>query len=444
MTLPKNIRTNIVPVLVLFITAIAVIFYQFVEIPKNLHFDEVEFAKLALSLRDQNYIPYSPLATGHATLYFYILLLSQNLFGINTFALRFPSALFGVVNIVLFYILMKQIFEKDKHPTIIAFLAALIFISMRWYFNFARFSFEVTFLLTLELSSLIFFLMYKKNKPSESDGKPSDSEGKQTLSLICSGIFAGLAYNSYTAGRLFVVIPAIFLFIELLKEKIFPLSLKKLKPLLTFLIPFVILILPITIYLSQNRDIRVYQLFMIMNDKMELTQKIAFVWENIVKTFAMFSFRGDPNGVHNFPNKPALNPILGILFMTGLGLSFWKWKKFPNQLFLVYFFTSLLPTLLVYPWENPHMLRTFTTIPAVVYFVIVSIQFIIEKLGKRIKINWILTAVFLLIITSMIYELRTYFLYQKLVLEESFRKRNGLEFHLKQEGVKPSESEGKL
>ena len=422
MTLPKNIRTNVFPILTLIIVAIGVIFYQFVEIPKNLHFDEVEFAKLALSLRDRGYIPYSPMATGHATLYFYILLFSQNLFGISTFALRFPSALFGVINVMLIYILMRQIFKNDKHQAFISFAAALIFISMRWYFNFARFSFEVTFLLMLELSSLIFFLMYRKNK--------------KLPALILSGIFAGLAYNSYTAGRLFVALPISLILIDAMRQKIFPLTWKKMQPFLYFVIPFVILILPITIYLSQNRDIRIYQLFMVMNDRMELSEKIAFVWQNIVKTFGMFHFRGDDNGVHNFPNKPALNPILGILFVIGLGISFWKWKKFANSLFLVYFFISILPTLLVYPWENPHMLRTFTALPAIAYFIVMAILFFIEKIAKKTNKNWIYAAVMLVIIASMIYELRTYFLYQKPVLEESFRKQKSLEFHLLQEGVK--------
>jgi len=422
MTLPKNIRTNIVPILILITVAIGVIFYQFVEIPKYLHYDEVEFAKLALSLRNKGYIPYSPLATGHATLYFYTLLLSLNIFGISTFALRFPSALFGVVNVVLIYILMRQVFDKDKHQTFISFVTALIFISMRWYFNFARFSFEVTFLLMLELSSLICLFLYRKNK--------------KILPLLFSGIFAGLAYNSYTAGRLFVALPLLLIFIDALKEKFFPLTRKKLQPVLYFLIPFIILILPISIYLSQNRDIRVYQLFMVMNDKMELTEKIAFVWQNIVKTFAMFNFKGDPNGVHNFPNKPALNPILGILSVFGLCLSLWKWKKLANSLFIIYFFISLLPTLLVYPWENPHMLRTFTALPAIVYFIGVTIQFLIDRLGKKINKNFIFTAIMLLIVASMIYELRTYFLYQKPVLEESFRKQQSLEFHLGQEGVR--------
>jgi len=422
MTLPTNIRTNIVPILILITVAIGVIFYQFVWIPKNLHFDEVEFAKLALSLRNKGYIPYSPLSTGHATLYFYILLFSQNLFGINTFALRFPSALFGVVNVVLIYILMRQVFEKDKHQTFISFVAALIFISMRWYFNFARFSFEVTFLLTLELSSLIFLFLYKKsNKMS---------------ALIMSGVFAGLTYNSYTAGRIFVVLPVLLILIDTLRQKIFPFTWKKLQPLLFFFIPFVILILPITIYLSQNRDIRIYQLFMVMNDKMELSEKIAFVWQNIISVLSMFHIRGDVNGAHNFPNKPALNPILGTLFVIGLSMSLWKWKKFTNSLFLIYFFISLLPTLLVYPWENPHMLRTFTVLPAVAYFIVVAIQFFIEKVGKKINKNWIFTAVIVVVTVSMIYELRTYFLYQRGVLEESFRKQKSLEFHLRQEGVR--------
>src|SRR3990167_11072855 len=422
MTLPKNIRTNVFPILTLIIVAIGVIFYQFVEIPKNLHFDEVEFAKLALSLRDRGYIPYSPMATGHATLYFYILLFSQNLFGISTFALRFPSALFGVINVMLIYILMRQIFKNDKHQAFISFAAALIFISMRWYFNFARFSFEVTFLLMLELSSLIFIILYKKNKKNSA--------------LVLSGIFAGLAYNSYTAGRLFVALPLFLLLFEMFKDKKFALKWKNWRPLFIFLIPFLILIMPITIYLSQNRDIRIYQLFMVMNDKMELSEKIAFVWANIKKTFAMFNFKGDPNGVHNFPNKPALNPILGILFVIGLGISFWKWKKFANSLFLVYFFISILPTLLVYPWENPHMLRTFTALPAIAYFIAVAMQFLIEKFEKKINKKWIFAALILVITASMIYELRTYFLYQRLVLEESFRKQNSLEFHLRQEGVK--------
>src|SRR5690349_4262419 len=87
------------------LAAVCLIFYKFTQIPGNISFDELEFAQLALSLSHHAYIPYSPLATGHSTLYFYIILLSFKIFGVNTFSLRLPAALFGVLGAVLFYLL---------------------------------------------------------------------------------------------------------------------------------------------------------------------------------------------------------------------------------------------------------------------------------------------------------------------------------------------------
>ena len=144
----------------------------------------------------------------------------------------------------------------------------------------------------------------------------------------------------------------------------------------------------------------------------------------------MFHFRGDVNGVHNFPNKPALNPIVGVLFAVGLILSLIRWKKISNLIFLIYFGLSILPTILVYPWENPHMLRTFTAIPSVVYFAGVGIYYLIVKVNKYLNLKLIYAGLTIVIILSALYELRTYFLYQSLVLEESFRATKGLDYHL--------------
>ena len=102
------------PIILLTIISAFLIFYRLTEIPKNLSFDEVEFTKLALSLSDKPYIAYSQLATGHSTLYFYILLVSLKTFGINTFALRLPAAIFGILSIIIFYLILEIIFKKDK------------------------------------------------------------------------------------------------------------------------------------------------------------------------------------------------------------------------------------------------------------------------------------------------------------------------------------------
>ena len=65
---------KIAPIIILVIVSVFLIFYRFSDIPKNLSFDEVEFAKLALSLQNKPYTPYSTLAIGHSTLYFYVIL----------------------------------------------------------------------------------------------------------------------------------------------------------------------------------------------------------------------------------------------------------------------------------------------------------------------------------------------------------------------------------
>src|SRR3990167_2672804 len=115
-----------------------VIFFQFNQVPKKLSWDEVEFARLALTLENKPYTPFSQLATGHSTLYFYILLASITIFGLSNFALRFPSALFGITNIILFYFISRIVFEKITYfkknyfnLSLIPFLLSFILITSR-------------------------------------------------------------------------------------------------------------------------------------------------------------------------------------------------------------------------------------------------------------------------------------------------------------------------
>ena len=155
---------KIFPIIILTIISLFLVFYRFAYIPKYLAFDEVEFAKLALSLENKPYIAYSSLATGHSTLYFYILLASLKIFGINVFALRFPAAIFGILSVTIFYLIMKKVFKQWNNEAIkqwFPFFLTLILLSSRWFLNFSRFSFEATFLLFLELVS-IYFLISKK------------------------------------------------------------------------------------------------------------------------------------------------------------------------------------------------------------------------------------------------------------------------------------------
>ena len=430
MTSPAHTKYNVFSVVVLLgLLSVFIIFYRFTLIPKTLTFDEIEFAKLALSLDKQPYIPYSPLATGHATLYFYILLFSLKLFGITSFALRLPSAVFGVVAIVVaFFVLKKAVQKMDISHSVqiqsfLSLAGTFLFATTRWYFNFARFGFEATFLLLLELTSLLFFLTYLDHR--------------QRKWLILTGIFAGLAFNSYQPGRLFFIIPLVFLFLFILERKQNRLdySFFAKQTVITFfyfLIPFVICTTPLSLYLSQNKDVRLNQLMYPMNNEMSVGEKFQFFGRNIASTVLMFSVKGDVNGRHNYPNKAALNPIMSPLFISGFLFAVWKIKNKMNQLFLLYFFVAVFPTLLTYPWENPNMLRTVTCLPAIIYFSTYAIAQACIFVEKKFRIHYkiLVVSVFICISLSALYEVRTYFVFQALVFAEAFEAKMPLSYYI--------------
>ncbi len=397
-----NVKKWLFPFLILFI-AVGIIFYQFLSLPKNLALDEVEFAKLALSLDGKPLSPYNTMATGHSTLYFYVILVSLKLFGVTSFALRVPSAIAGIACGLLFYFFMKVIFKRE----IIVFISALVFITSRWFFGFARFGFEPTFLLFLELSSVYFLFQYFKIL--------------KWRYLILSGIFAGLAFNSYTPGRIFFLLPLGFLLLKTVKQ----FSNLAIKQLLYFFIPFIILIIPLQSYLFTHEDIRVNQLFFLSNPRLSIQTKTDFLVQNITKTAGMFFVKGDSNGKHNYPYKPALNPILGVLFISGIFIALKNYRNQFNLFLLLYSLFSILPTLLVYPWENPSMLRTYTILPAVSYFSILPLQSI-SQLKKFAHKKIVVTGIVILFILSSLYELRTYFTYQALVFKQSFEVKRSL------------------
>ena len=344
-------KKNIFYLTLLFLITSFVIFFQFNLIPKNLADDEIDFAKLAQSLDNKQYLPYSTLATGHSTLYFYIILFSFKLFGYSNFALRFPSAVFGILSVLIFYFLIKEFVFEKKYIIFFSFLSSFILATSRWFMNFARFSFEATFLLFLELSSLYFIIKFISNKKNSY--------------LLASGIFAGFSFLSYTTGRIFFLIPLLILFFNKISWKKY----------IVFFISFIIIALPLISHFLFNPDLRISEVS-IMSQKVPFSSKLISIADNLKKNLLMFNFTGDMNGRHNFPGKPALNPILGILFILGLIISIKDIRRPQNQLMILYFVISIIPTVFTKSTDNPNMLRTFTVLPSISYFVILSIIFL--------------------------------------------------------------------
>ncbi len=163
-------------------------------------------------------------------LYSYLAIPSIVTFGLNVFATRLPSAIFGIVSVIATYFLVKELFARKDLALLSSFLLAI----SPWHIQFSRVAFESNIGLTFNILSILFFLIgLKKN-----------------IFLTLSAIFAALSLYTYQAEKVFVPILAAIL-ILIYRKKIMSISKKYL---LSALILGFIISLPIFTYTITNKE----------------------------------------------------------------------------------------------------------------------------------------------------------------------------------------------
>ncbi|MBI2613528.1 MAG: glycosyltransferase family 39 protein [Candidatus Levybacteria bacterium] len=75
-------------------------------------------------------------------MYAYLDVIPIRIFGLNEFAVRFPSALFGALTVIITYFLTKRIFWNSKQKELYAFLATLFLAISPWHIMLSRAAFE--------------------------------------------------------------------------------------------------------------------------------------------------------------------------------------------------------------------------------------------------------------------------------------------------------------
>lgn len=107
--------------------------------------------KFPLSLR--SYDDYKP------PLYAYLAIPSIALFGLNTWAVRFPSVILGLIAVAGTYFFIKDLFQKwGKESEWIAYISSLLLAISPWHIQFSRIAFEANVGVTLNILGVTFFL----------------------------------------------------------------------------------------------------------------------------------------------------------------------------------------------------------------------------------------------------------------------------------------------
>ena len=195
----------------LFLTVIILVatilrLYQLSSVPASLFGDEMDVGYHAYSIlktgRDYsgNFMPlhFHSLAEWRTPLYLYSAVPTVAFFGITPLGVRLPAVFFGVLSILGFYFLVKQITKDERLATIASALLAI----NPWHLQYSRAGFEVTMLLSFLTFGLYFFLK------STSDGKY----------LWLSLLLLLLTPLIYSTAKLFTPILLLFLLISYRKE----------------------------------------------------------------------------------------------------------------------------------------------------------------------------------------------------------------------------------
>lgn len=152
--------------LIIILAAAFLRFYQLGAIPAGLTNDEANIGYDAYSIyhtgRDQwgQFLPlvsFKGFGDYRPSLYTYLVVPVISLFGLTPFAVRFPSALFGVVSIIIFYSILKKLFSAKVGLT-----GSILFAISPWSIGLSRLGLESNVAPAFLLTGILLFLNFQK------------------------------------------------------------------------------------------------------------------------------------------------------------------------------------------------------------------------------------------------------------------------------------------
>lgn len=179
------------PIIAILVLAAALRFVQLGKNPPGLYWDEVSLGYNAYSIlqtgRDEHgeFLPltrFKAFGDYKPPGYIYATVPAIAIFGLNEFAVRFPSALAGVIMIWLTYLLVKELFSYK-----LAVAAALLLAVSPWHLQLSRVAFEAMLAAALNLAAIYFFVK---------------ATHKSGWYLIPSAVFFVLTLYTFNSNRL--------------------------------------------------------------------------------------------------------------------------------------------------------------------------------------------------------------------------------------------------
>lgn len=165
-------------------------------------------------------------------LYAYLIIPFIKIYGLDVFAVRLPSALFGIVAVLGTYFLVKEFFAGKKQ--FLPLLSATLLAISPWHIQFSRIAFESNVGMSLHVLGALFFMKGLK--------KP--------IFLFLSSIIFALNLYVYQSNKVFTPL-LVFALVIIYRKELFSLS-KKI--IVSVVLVGIIIALPMALYVLTSKE----------------------------------------------------------------------------------------------------------------------------------------------------------------------------------------------
>jgi 4-amino-4-deoxy-L-arabinose transferase-like glycosyltransferase len=360
--------------------------WQLNDVPPGLHHDEVIIGQVAKDILRGNLGIYFTAGYGHEPLYHYMVAGMFSAGGANAFVLRLTSVFIAMLGLAAAYTLVRRIFSPAVAIGALAWMSILL-----WPVFFARVGLRgIALPLLTTLTAYFLWRALFGRRTTDHGLQPTTASA-----FILPGVLLGLTLYTYQASRVFPLIFGLFLLCVLAKQwyisrrarsdlLITHYSLRSLLGnIAVFFLAALLAAAPLISYLTvinPSAEARVADLSGPLNQLRagDPTE----VMSSTLNTLGMFTYRGDMVPIYNVSGRPVFPEFGGAaLFVIGLLISLWRWKRPAYTLLLLWFFLSLIPAM-VTPF-SPNFVRTIAAWPVPFVFAGIAMVEVVRLIGRR-------------------------------------------------------------
>jgi 4-amino-4-deoxy-L-arabinose transferase-like glycosyltransferase len=391
-------------------------FYHLTTVPPALNSDEVAIGYNAYSIlktgRDEYGLRYPITFRSFddykMPVYVYMVTASMKVFGYNDFAVRFPSAMFGMLTVLVTYFFAQNLFSRwdNKQSHRIALIASLLLAISPWSLQFSRAGYEANVAVFFVVTGACLFLLGLK----------------KGWALLLSALIFSLAIWTYLSARIFVPLLVLGLAIVYVKE----LWKQKIAAGLSILLAVILLLPIIKLSLSPQGQMRAAGVSAFTNpdDLKKSVSRLVLdkakglgiftVFDNRRVIYAVTFLRGyfshfDPNFL--FLDKSIDKyraPDVGLLYLFELPLLliglYMLVRKRDSASAILFWWILVAPVAAAFTLQLPHPVRTLVFLPALQIVSAVGLITLWEKL-RHARI-----VIILIILLSITYYLHQYYI----------------------------------